>query len=473
MAAVTESIQVWNHRNFPEELVILVVALNLGAIFMAVFSENELLMQSSYLFYGFQLATLIPCVLSQTKFLKDVFLPSTFMLFYFCINLAFGAYLVPRGYGWNKEFTETVSRIQNYGLIVPYLMLCNVALFCISIKSLMVLNARGARYVAELRVAFDKRYFVQRSLLFFFLFILVGVLDVYSAFSFQLGVLIVHLSDPSLRSRKLRYPIYLLYLFAITALSFDNKREVAMCLFFIVFIEAYFEKIRLEFGIGNMLRYSLVLGLFLMLIISASVLRGYGDYSATGIFDLLATAYAYIGSDIFIDGITDNLELNYFYGVAVTSIDYVLRGQMDYQFGASIIKPFFLPFPRELFTWKPESVLQIFTQAYAPGWWYEGGSMPVSFAAEMFVNFHLVGVLVLVAVLIYLNYLYTRSFPDGSTFSGYSMSFFTVTILILARGGGLEQYLLYYFVSVVIFILFYFIRVLSRESAKKSMGQCE
>jgi hypothetical protein len=417
--------------------------------------SNRQLMLDSYLIYGFQFFTLLPCVLARTRWLSDTFLPSTFVLAYFLVNLALGAYLVPRGYGWNKEFAEAASRVQHYPLITAYLMACNVALAWLSLRALARLSPQPTdRLAAREKVAFDQRNFLWRSALFLLLFAAVGAADVYSAFSFQFGIIILHLADPSLRSKRLRYPVYLIYLSIMILANFDNKREIAMIMFLIVFLECYFSNARLQFTPTKIANYFALFSIFMLLVITASVFRGYGGYVAASPIDLIEIVPSYIGSEIFADGITDNLELNYNYGVTVTSMDMVLRGQIDLQYGASIIKPLFLPFPRELFDWKPESVLQIFTRAYAPDWWAIGGSMPVSLSSEMFVNFFVAGIVALGVIVEILNKMYILFPPSAVYLSGFSTTFLALTVLMPARGSGLEQYLLYYMVSLLAFFSF-------------------
>jgi hypothetical protein len=447
-------------------IILLLVNVALACAVVAGLFSNRQLMMDSYWLYGFQLVTLLPCVLARMRWLGDGFLPSTFVLAYFLVNLTLGAYLVPRGYGWNKQFADATAQVQHYSLIVGYLMLCNVALTWLSLRALAKLSlAPASRSGEEGLAAFDEQNYLWRSGLFLLLFFAVSVADVYSAFSLQLGIILLHLADPSLRSKRLRYPIYIIYLAIMVAVSFENKREVAMTLFAIIFLECFFTNARLQFTPIKLLRYIMIFSIFMFFIITASVLRGYGEFVAKSPFDLITIVPGYIGSDIFADGITDNLELNYNYGVTITSMDFVLRGLIDYQLGASVIKPLFLPFPREFLLWKPESVLQVFTRAYAPDWWAEGGSMPVSLAAEMFINFNIAGVLALGAIIGLLNRLYVHSAPSAHRLSGYSSAFLALTVLMLARGSGLEQYLLYFGVSLPIFFVFSALRHVSKHNS--------
>jgi hypothetical protein len=183
---------------------------------------------------------------------------------------------------------------------------------------------------------------------------------------------------------------------------------------------------------------------------TASILRGYGGFPVSGLFDAMKYVPAYITSDLFVDGITDNFELNYNYGVAITSLELLMDGRLDYQYGMSFIKVFFLPIPREILEWKPESVLQLFTREYAPSWWVVGGSMPVMFASEMFINFSYFALIPIAIVLRFLDGLFVYwNGADKLSLGAMSAVFLVITVLMLARGSGVEQYILYYAVAAI------------------------
>ena len=64
--------------------------------------------------------------------LKNLFMPTFFVLVYFLVNLTLGSWLVPRDYGWNKWFTEIALSIDYYNIIVPFLLASNLILFFLS-----------------------------------------------------------------------------------------------------------------------------------------------------------------------------------------------------------------------------------------------------------------------------------------------------------------------------------------------------
>ena len=171
----------------------------------------------------------------------------------------------------------------------------------------------------------------------------------------------------------------------------------------------------------------------------------------------------YMTSEIFVDGITDNLELNYNYGVSITSVDHVLSSLIPYQYGASLIKVLFLPIPRDAVSFKPDSMMQLFTKVYKPEWWDHEGSMPVIFSSDMFMNFHFFGLLPYAIVWIFIDkafLLFHTTHPRSFVFC--SCAFLFITILMFARGSGLEQWLLYYLLTVPFFIV---LKLLGRSVA--------
>lgn len=430
----------------------LVVIVNLLAIGFAMFLPNDYLAWNSHVLYAFQMLTLIPYLLGCTRKLKNLFLPTFFVLFYFLVNLTFGAYLVPRGFGWYTGFTPDILASRYYNTIVPFLMASNLVLFLITRRSLRRLEEfeeHDTRPNAVTSAANYPEWFVLlKTPLYFVGFALCSLLDVFSAFSFQLAIMIMHLTEPALRRRAYRFGVYVAYLGLMLAVGFENKREIIMVLFLILFLEAYYSRARLSFSPLSLMKYATVAIVFFALVLAASILRGYGEVATSSAVDAILLVPQYISSDLFIDGLTDNLELNYNYGVTITSIDQGLRGLIDYQYGTSLLKWLYLPIPRDALPFKPESMMQMFTRVYAPDWWIRGGSMPVNFASDMFLNFHVFGLAPFALVWFGIDELFIRI----HTFAYRSLAFFSciflcITVLMFARGSGLELWLLYFFVA--------------------------
>lgn len=434
---------------------------NLLAVALAVVLSNELLVWHSYVLYGMQFLTMMPYLVRKAQFLKNVFLPSFFVLFYFLVSLTFGSYLVPREYGEDRRFVVDILSIEHYNVIVPYMLLANVILFMLTIWRLEKLN--GARYNYLYRTRWQDesggRPNLIKTTLYFLAFITVTYLDVFGAFSFQLALLILHFTDPAWRRKWYRFPMYALYLAILVGFSYENKREIVMVLFLFIFLEAYFGRMLLKFNLRRMAAYCMIALCFLSLVLTASILRGYGNFDVSNLVDAFSYIPQYMSSNMFVDGLTDNLELNYSYGSAITSINFGLIGRIDYQYGMSLIKVFFLPIPRDVFPDKPESIMQIFTEEYVPAWVSEGGSLPVMSPAEMFLNFWYFGLLAFGIVWIAIDQIFvTLHRVSPLSFEFHSCTFLIVTVLMLARGSGLEQYVLYYLIGAPVFVLAWILR---------------
>jgi len=450
-----------------------ILLLNLFAVGVAIVAPNEFLASNSYMLYGLQLITMIPYLLREAVYVENLFLPTFFVLVYFLVNMTFGSLLVPMDYGIDKEFTDIALSINTYNLIVPFLLLSNMILFWLTAGSLRQLRD-VAPLVQELVQRGTQPHSHAALLMFPVLvvpFAALAYLDVYMAFSFQLVILLAHLTDPSLRGKWYRWPIYGGYLVAMVAFDFDNKREIAMSLFLMIFLEVYYSRTPLRFGLRNLIGYAASALAFFALVLAASIMRGYGSFQVTSMVDAFSYIPQYMTSELFADGLTDNLELNFNYGVTITSIDQTLRGIIDYQHGASLIKVLFLPIPRDSIPYKPESVMQLFTRIYAPERWLEDGSLPVMFASDMFMNFNYLGLLPFALVWGGINRLFVAFHTvTPRSFAFYSCAFLVITVLMFARGSGLELWLLYYLFAipmmVVVRLLANGLRVGSREQSR-------
>ena len=113
----------------------LILAFNALLVAAAIALPNDTLKWNGYLLFGLQLLTLVPYVLRRGRFVAGVFVPSVFTLLYALANLTLGGYLVPRHYGWNKEYGDVALGIQTYHVIVPYLLACNIALFLVACRT--------------------------------------------------------------------------------------------------------------------------------------------------------------------------------------------------------------------------------------------------------------------------------------------------------------------------------------------------
>lgn len=429
----------------------LIFFINILIIALSSVLDNNFLTYKSYYLFGVQLLTFIPYILYKVGYAKNIFLPSVFTLIYFLISQSLGSYLVPLGYGWYSGFGETVTTIKDYNIIMPYLLICNLALFMLSIHEIKRLHYL---YVPKL-IKKNAAIFIITSFLSVGAFWVVSYLDVFQAFSFQLAIMICHLTSKHVRHSKGRFLFYLLYLLILLQFSFSNKRELAMALFAIAFLECYGKNYKLNLNFKSSFICVSFIFLFLAMVLAASILRGYGGFEPKSFFHAILLIPSYVSSDVFIDGITDNLELNYSYGTSVTAMDYVITQKMDYLYGASLIKPLFLPIPREIWETKPESSMLIFTREFSYVWWQNGGSLPIMLAADMFINFHFFGIFIFICIVYFLNKAFSLfKLGHTSSFKMHGYFFLFITTLMFVRGSGLDQYLLYFIFAAPVFFIF-------------------
>jgi hypothetical protein len=428
---------------------------NLALVAAAIMLSNDVLMYNSWVLYSLQAIVLIPVALRHARYAAYLFMPSLFTLAYFSVNLCFGGYLVPRGYGFYKEYTNHALAIRSYNQIVPYLLLCNVILFAVTITTLRELQRRrerGELQTDDLRVPKGAGLIPQMALLVGFG--ACSYFDFTGAFSVQLALLVVHMGLVSRRQAGYRFGLYALYLLIEVGWNFNNKREIVIVLFLLLFFEAYYRRTRLTLSVPNLLRYSAAACGFMGLVLTASILRGYGGFQPASLLQAARAIPEYAAAPVFQDAVIDNLELNYNYGSSITAIDFTIRGTLPHLLGLSFWKVLFLPVPRDLIGWKPESVMQLYTKAYDATFWLENGSLPVVFSSEMFVNFGQFGLLPFALVWIGLNKIFVgfhRASPHS--FWYHTSAFLCLSILIFARGSGMELYLLTYMLAIPVFVV--------------------
>lgn len=425
-------------------------AANFTLIIITLFLPNEFLKWNSFIFFGLQSISLLPYLFRRVRFAHQILIPSLFMLTYFLINQTLGSYLIPRGFGWNKDFMLSLLHIENYAEIISYLMTSNLILFFITKIALdKPQPCNSSLSPAPLNNGNNSTLTRDAALLSAFFGI--SILDVFGTFALQTAIILIHLSDPKLQTKKLRFFFYTAYAIAMIAFNYQNKREIIMALLLILFIESSFHKTRIEFTAKKISIYLGSLAALLLFVIIASILRGYGGFTGGTIFDAIMLIPQYVGSERFLDGLTDNLELSYNYAAAVIPIDYAINGKIDIQYGQTILKFFFMPIPREIFPDKPESVIMLFTKAYDPLFYDRGGSYPVNFSSELFINFNIFGWLFLPLLMIPVNSIYTatQSSPAES-FKFYSCTFLIINFFMFIRGSGAELWIFNYLVALLV-----------------------
>ncbi|WP_299837351.1 hypothetical protein [uncultured Tenacibaculum sp.] len=349
-----------------------------------------------------------------------------------------GSYLVPRGYGVYNSYASDVIQIDNYMLFVPYLLFSLTIFYILSYDYIKKSN----------EIKYSEKKNKQTNYIVFGLYIISLFLGFPVAV--QLGFLIIFLSnlDKGEKTQKLFFYIIMLVL-SVKFYSFD-KRNIIVVLFLIVFFETIKSYKSIRISVKNVLILSFTSILFLFLIITASINRGYGSFEDKSFKNTLTNSIEYIQSDFFIDAITDNLELNYNYGATFVALDYVDKGIIEYQYGLTLIKPLFIPIPRTIFPDKPLSFMNLYTKEYEYSEWIKGAALPVIFPVELYGNFFYLGLFVLFLFYRVLNEMYMVIVKDSNriNFKFFVSVFFVITHLFFIRGGGIDLYVLYFLFAI-------------------------
>ena len=179
----------------------------------------------------------------------------------------------------------------------------------------------------------------------------------------------------------------------------------------------------------------------------------------------------YIQEDFFQDALVTNLELNACFSNTSISIDLALEDKLPYQMGKTFLKILFLPFPRDVLTFKPKSFVDSYTTSFMPNFRKRGGSAPPSIIGETYVNFHIFFPLFIVLIFTLWDYitikkLIVRKKPH---FSNLIIIMLLTTSIQFTRGAGIEMYALYVLLSTPFIIMgYYIVSNISRVSIKKS-----
>jgi hypothetical protein len=243
-----------------------------------------------------------------------------------------------------------------------------------------------------------------------------------------------------------RYLAYAAILLVSAAVSYTNKRDAIFLVFPILLLEAVlFERVlrwRTYLAVG-------ILGAFLStLIILMSLMRGYGgfDTADSGLLAMAPYIVRYLQLEDFLPYFFNNIETNYTYFHTMQAFEYIFGDPGLLAFGSSIVKVFFIALPASAISWKPDSFIDLYTSLHDPAFRAVGGSWPPNVMAEMFWNFHFLGLAVLPLIFWAISSVYyriLRLIRNGSMLKHVWVLFGYMQILTYARGSGLDMFAVY------------------------------
>lgn len=438
-----------------------------------LFLSNELAYK--YEFYNYLILEIlvfsIPFLLNRRKI--DFFLsPSFIAVSYVNINFFIGSYLFANDLVFRKitgdyrlwEFHT--QRMLFFNLINFVIILAFFVKFKINTKGFLITDLKKIH----------KSIFLFITLLCFVLLVIfnpklsfLGPSDDYSIILKTLfGImLLVYINKNFKLFSRLFYYFIILSVFVL--FSVENKREAIFLILPIVILEK--KNIKLTISLKRIIILLTAAIVFFYAIIAMSILRGYG-YKEDNFFKALTLVDDYVQADYFAPAIANNLELAQTYLHSNNVIEYLHQDKMDYLYGETFVKPLFIFIPRSRFENKPNSAIDHYTRAYNKSFREKGGSYPVSFQSEFFLNFAWLSLLIAFVSFVFLNgfYYLTLDIIASDDIINYVYLLYGYEIyLSLVRGSGLDLFT----VSMIIFLFFFilfkvFMKVLLRSLESKN-----
>ncbi|WP_417585601.1 hypothetical protein [Nitrincola sp.] len=408
--------------------------------FLALLASNSWMAENSYYFYATQFAVYSIFILYRLRYLSMVFAPSIVMFFFLGISFSLGSYFVPKEFGFlTAYYINELDEIKYHAFITFYYMNVFNILFFASCSLLDKQETIISHQRAIASSQNDIKLFIAFMLLF-----LVSLKDLFFQFGIQVGLITFILFSISERRRLVKLICSILILAIMLTFNHENKREIIVVLMLISFVYSMSKKTTFKLLSPKIFSYISILVVFFSLVLSASILRGYGKFEATSFIDALILIPDYMALDIFWDSLIDNFEISHTYPSSILPVDYVLSGKLSILAGTTIIKPLFLLIPREVWESKPESMIYIFTETHSPGLFTNlGVSIPISLPGELFSNFHVMALPVFIALVMLLNYCFLLIFNKQiNSLKRMLCCSASILFFILVRGSGLDLYIM-------------------------------
>jgi len=432
-----------------------------------LFSDDIGLSQNLYLYYVLQLITFIFFLFRRENKLRviDFLLPSNFVLIYLFFGLILGSYSLPRYealYGMSDEFGQFQFLKQQ----TIYFLLANLTIYLSFNKEkyeeLTTVNVHE-KAPNKMKLLFAGILFV--ATMFFKINLgFLGGSDGEWNYPFVLFAFIILVIQ--LRSLGIfRIPIYAFLILILISQFYHSKREILFAIIALLLVELGLSKRLIRLSTKNIL-YSIGGVLILIFIIlSSSILRGYGNFGNVNTFQSFYLITDYVNNPKIIALLLNNFEISYSFFHSSNSLEYFYKGKIPLLWGETIIKPLFLPFPREVIGFKPNSMVDIYTTSYDNNFRASGGSFPITFTSEVFLNFWYFGLIFLFFFFRILNKFCLESLINlrlgKQDFFLTFQLFLLVTIIQFVRGGGLELWLIYPLVGSIAGIIFFLPKILN------------
>jgi hypothetical protein len=401
--------------------------------------------------------------------------PASLVFFYITLSMALGSWGFKNGYvALEKDLIE-FKAWQHTHISIMITMVCMTVIMAIERRA-------QARYTPFRRETYPKsgslNLLVATAVLTPFFFLPLDLESIggngdLAILPRTLLAIVAITSCQHLSSRSGRWVIYCAMIFIFATFSIEDKREAIFLIFPILYLE--FHRSRYRLGSG-MLAKLVVLAVFLLiLIITMSVARGYGGFGEFNtLSDAIPFVLPYVLGDEFLPDLLANIEVNYFFFHGLNSIEHILEDPRHLSLGTTLIKPLLVFFPRSLNSWKPDSIIGLYTSIHDPAIRAIGGSWPINVVSEFFWNFHMAAPVAAAALAAVLGKLQLVLLNEANRANVFRYAFFLfcyMQTITLARGSGFDQYLVYVLIAgAVALVCDLTSRILGRAASSFKVG---
>lgn len=420
-------------------MIVLFVVIAVVFSFSILLIDNMWLMWNATLLYSAQFLIYSLILLKKIKYFHSLFLPSNMLFFYLGLSFSIGSAVVPHNIGFlTVDFIESYRSINNFPFITFFWVNVFNLVFFISYQyldknedvSFSLLN------ISKQRILFT---FSLLLLLFF-----VSIFDVFFKFGFQLAIIALLVTRVFSFNFRLKVFFVLSIVLIILAFNSHNKREVLMAMMLIMLIFSVFYRYKFDIFSLKSIYYFLGVSLVFVMVIAASIIRGYGSFVLDSPLHAFLMIPDYFMLESFSHIIVDNFEFSHTFPAAVLSMEYALSANIDLQAGLTLIKPLFIIIPREVWSLKPDSYISIFTFYQAPHVHNLGGSFPVALPSELFANFHVFSIFIFGLIVYFFNLIFHRLvIAKRMEFTFISFAGLISLFFMLVRGSGFDLYFIH------------------------------
>jgi hypothetical protein len=286
---------------------------------------------------------------------------------------------------------------------------------------------------------------------------LLGGLGDYQIIPKTLATLVL-ISFLALDKVKFRYAYYLLIIIVFATFSYHDKREAIFLILSILLLEAITQK---QFVLKTK-KIFLLLATFLFalyLILTMSILRGYGGFNVNGFASAVKLVPQYVAQDRFLPYFFQNIETSISFYHSHQAIEFIENDKSLMTYGATLIKFIFVPIPRSIVD-KPKSIVESYTGYYDPTAYQENISWPINFFSELYWNFRYLGFILVVPFFVFFNYCYlvlVKLLKTKKVLLALVPLYLYQYFIFFVRGSGLDLYFFYLLLSSLLFIFFFLI----------------